>query len=123
MSGPTEKLPPKEVEDEDAAAGRKPAKVVGGAGMVGGLSAALGAELVPKANEEDGTAGGTADTDDPLTAGEADSRVDLSSYSRCTDSLCFLYCSSTSAMSKKGSDSTALETVDRKEVFRPRREV
>lgn len=122
-SGPTEKLPPKEVEDEDAAAGRKPAKLVGGAGIVGSLGAELGAKLVPKANEEDGTAGGTADADAPLTAGEVDARADLSSYSCCTDILCFLYCSSTPAMSKKGSDSMAFETVDKKEVFRPRREV
>lgn len=99
----------------------KPAKLVGGAGMdAGGVE-----EVVVALDEEPSGADGGACGFTPFALGAEEEGVDLaaSSNSFCTDILCFLYCSNRSAMSMKGSLSTAFEIADTKEVFKPRIEV
>jgi hypothetical protein len=94
--------------EEDA----KPAKLGGGIGIVAGVEVAS----LEKENEAEDVLGG-------LGALCVFAWEDLPSYSCCTDTRCFLYCSKRSTMSTKGSDSKAFETADRKDELSPRREV
>lgn len=99
----------------------KPAKLVGGAGM----AADGGLEEESAVEEEFEGADGGAGCFTPFVLGAEEEGADLavSSNSFCTEVRCFLYCSNRSAMSMKGSLSTAFEIADTKEVFKPRREV
>lgn len=124
--------PPKFVVEEDAGGGLKPAKVVGGAGIEGaGLASESddAAGFDPKLKDVAGGAGGWAEAlglpkENPL-AEAADVVTDptfliLSSYSCFALDRSDLYFSSSSAMSKNGSESTAFVTALTNDVLRPR---
>lgn len=128
------------VEDDGAAGGMNPVKFVGGAGIAGGgLSAGFdGAKgFAPKLNGVLGATGGASVVGvaldpnvkpdvvlDGAAAGVDDGEIFLTScsYSSLTFDRKDLYCSSTVARSRNGSESTALVIAFTNDTLRPRRE-